>query len=281
MVDRAQTEPDTAQRDGSRRDGSQPDGSQLGAGEAARDGVAARDGAQGEAQARPRGSRAVVERLRDDLIFGTWPPGARLKPPSLRERYETTSSALREALIRLAGEGLVEVEEQRGFSTIRPTPETFHEVRHLRLLLECEGARLAIRNGDLEWEADLNAAHHRLAHIEQRMRGSDDIREHIQMWSRHDQAFHVALMAACGSHLLMREHARVYERFRMHVVAELHSWGFRGALNVEEHGAILSAALDRDADACCTALDAHLAIYRSRDDTPGDPFTTPAPPLRA
>lgn len=222
---------------------------------------------------RARSPRQLTEQLREDLIFGTWAPGERLRPQALRARYETTSSALREALIRLAGEGLVEMEEQRGFSTIRPSPETFHEVRHMRLLVECEGARLSIRRGDLEWEADLNAAHHRLAHIEQRMRGADDIRDYIQMWSRHDQAFHVALMAACGSDLLMREHARIYERFRMHVVAELQQWGFRGELNVEEHGAILAAALDRDAAACCEALDAHLEIYRSREERPLDPFS--------
>ena len=218
-----------------------------------------------DAHGRPAGSRAIVARLREDLIFGTWKPGERLRPQALRERYDTTSGTLREALIRLAGEGLVEMEEQRGFSTMRPTPETFHQVRHLRLLIECEGARLSILRGDLEWEADLNAAHHRLAHIEHRMRDADDLAEHIQMWSRHDQAFHEALMAACGSDLLKREHERVYERFRMHVVAELQQWGFRGALNVEEHGAILAAALDRDAAACAAALDAHLAIYRSRE----------------
>ena len=242
------------------------DGAQMEAGDAARAGTAP----AAEGRSRPR---AVIERLRDDLIFGTWPPGERLRPQSLRERYDTTSGTLREALIRLAGEGLVDVEEQRGFSTIRPTPETFHEVRHLRLVLECEGARLAIRKGDLEWEADLNAAHHRLAHIEHRMRDADDLRQYIQMWSRHDQAFHVALMSACGSDLLMREHARIYERFRMHVVAELHHWGFRGELNVEEHGAILAAALERDAETCCTALDAHLAIYRSREEPLHDPFS--------
>lgn len=220
-------------------------------------------------------ARPVIERLREDLIFGTWQPGERLRPQAMRERYGTTASVLREHLLRLSGEGLVALEEQRGFSAIRPDAQSFFEVRHLRLLLECEGARLSIRNGDLEWEAELAAAHHKLAHIEHRMRDSNDLRAHIEMWSRHDQAFHTALLAACGSDLLLREHARVYERFRLHVVAELRSWGYRGIVNVEEHGAILEAALARDPAACCAALDAHLAIYRNRDPRPVDPLPAP------
>ena len=71
----------------------------------------------------------AYEMLRDGLIWGRWSPGEKLKPQHLKESFSTTSSALREALIRLAGEGFVSFEEQRGFSTIRPTRESFHELR--------------------------------------------------------------------------------------------------------------------------------------------------------
>lgn len=207
---------------------------------------------------------AVYRAVRESLIWGRWKPGEKLKPQHLKASFGCTSSVLREALIRLAGEGFVTFEEQRGFSTIVPTQESFFEVRAMRILLESEGVRLSIENGGIDWEVDLKAAHYRLAHLEEKMRQEGELRGFIKIWSLHDWQFHHALIAACGSDLLKEFHSTVYDKFRLHVVSELKNFGFRAATTIDEHEAILRSALDRDAATCAKAIQDHLAIYRSR-----------------
>ena len=203
--------------------------------------------------------------LRGGLIWGRWQQGEKLKPQHLKSEFSTTSGALREALIRLAGEGFVSFEEQRGFSTIKPSRESFLELRHLRMLLEVEATRMSIGNGDLEWETNLSAAHHRLVYLEEKMRGTADLRSFIKWWSRYDQQFHEVLISACGSALLRQQYRSIYDKFRLHAVSELRTYGFRGEVTTNEHNDILTAAIARDADACVAAIDRHVTIYRNSD----------------
>lgn len=204
----------------------------------------------------------AYQQLREGLIWGRWKPGEKLKPQHLKQVFEYTSGALREALIRLAGEGFVQFEEQRGFSTVKPSRKSFQEIRDLRVLLECEGARLSILNGDLEWEANLIAAHHKLVHLEEKMRGEKDISGFIKIWSRYDWEVHQSLVAACNSDHLKEYYRAVFDKFRLHAVSELRAYGFRGKITISEHAKIVSHALARDAASCAEAIDDHLRIYR-------------------
>ncbi len=204
----------------------------------------------------------VYEVLRDGLIWGRWQPGEKLKPMYLKSALECSSSVLREALIRLGSEGFVQFEEQRGFSVILPTKQSMLELRNLRLLLEVEGARLSIKNGGVEWEVELSAAHSRLVHLEERMRCEEDICNFIKIWSRHDLEFHAALIASCGSQHLQQIHKATYDKYRLHVISELRNYGFRAGTTIDEHDDILTSALDRDFKSCKKAIETHLTIYR-------------------
>ncbi len=68
----------------------------------------------------------VYQRLRADLLACRLMPGQKLKIEELCERFSAGSSAVREALSRLAADGFVVVEPQRGF---RVTPLSFAELR--------------------------------------------------------------------------------------------------------------------------------------------------------
>lgn len=200
--------------------------------------------------------------LLGDLTEGAWPVDARLKSNELATRYGQATGAMREALIRLAAEGFVRNFPQRGFRTIASTPETVAEHAALRVAIEIEATRLALVRGDLAWEANLTAAHHRLAHLETRLRarrerGSDELR----MWTDADQAFHRALISACGNEVLIEAQAQAFLRFRLHLASVASDFGFRGVDLVREHEAILEAALDRDAEACASAIRDHFGHY--------------------
>lgn len=213
---------------------------------------------------RPAGgdARTVYDRLREDLVGGRLPTGQKLQPRLLASGYAASPAALREALLRLSSEGFVRSAPQRGFSTVAPTPETVWEIAHFRVMIETEGARLSIRHGDVAWEANLTAAHHRLSHLEARMRGEEIEPEQLRFWSGCDRAFHEALIAACGSDLLKSQHRAAFDRFKQHVIAQDRTLGFRGGELIREHADILSSALDRDADACAAALRRHFETYR-------------------
>jgi DNA-binding GntR family transcriptional regulator len=57
----------------------------------------------------------AFQRLRRDVLTGTFAANAKLKVEELQEAYGFSSSPLREALSRLSQEGLVRADERRGF----------------------------------------------------------------------------------------------------------------------------------------------------------------------
>lgn len=195
------------------------------------------------------------------LISGGFEGGQKLRPDSHSEEFKISSSAMREAFLRLAHENLLDQEEQRGFFVPHASEQALAELMELRLLLECEGARQSIVNGDIEWEAGLNAAHYKLAHLETKMRAANKISEFIPIWTRVDWEFHAMLLSACPSEALRQIHRNIYDRFRQQVVLTHRDAGFREE-TLPEHEAILRAAINRDTAACNEALRRHLQTFR-------------------
>lgn len=197
---------------------------------------------------------ATYRRLRADVITGRLAPGRKLGLEGLRGIYGVGVSTLREALTRLASEGLVVAEGQRGFSVAPVSSEDFAEVADLRLLLERQAIRDSFAAGDLDWEGRVVGAHHKLATLERRLlagEAADPV-----LWKRYDLEFHQALIEACGSAVLLETYAAAYDRYlRYQMVAVV----FRGAVAAEQHAALLGCALARDAARACQILEAHVA----------------------
>ncbi len=212
-------------------------------------------------------ANSPLQQTRFALLSGEFSPGQKLKPDTLKLRYDISAGSMREVLLRLAGEGLVDAEDQRGFSVPEASFTRMSELLQLRALIECEGARGSILLGDLEWEARLNAAHHKLSHIEQRLDKSGDTKELLPIWTRADDEFHQTLVDACGSQALIEMRANLFQRARQQVVACDPKFGFRGG-TVPEHNAILEAALARDIDACEAAIHAHMTSFQRSMQSP-------------
>ena len=80
-------------------------------------------------------SEKAYRRIRTDIIFGKLAPAEKLKLDRLREDYGASVGTLRELLNRLASEGLVLAEGQRGFEVAPVSAENLRESAALRLLL--------------------------------------------------------------------------------------------------------------------------------------------------
>lgn len=195
----------------------------------------------------------IYDRLRADIIFGRLAPGRRLRLDGLAQDYGASVSTLREILNRLASDGFVVAEGQRGFGVAPVSMADFKEIASLRLLLEIHAIRLCFAAGDVEWEGAVAAAHHKLVAMERRMLAGE--RGVTEQWKRYDREFHQALIAGCGSQTLLDIYAGVYDRYlRYQMVAVI----FRGATAADEHQALLDCALRRDADAAVAILKAHI-----------------------
>ncbi len=197
---------------------------------------------------------SAYKRIRTDIITGHLAPGRKLRLDALRRDYGASISTLRETLNRLVSEKLVVAEGQRGFEVVPISAANLREIAALRQLLECHALRQSFVQGDLEWEARVIAAHHKLAQMETRMASGD--RTDTDLWKRYDWQFHQALVSACGSQVLMHAHAAIFERYLRYQMIAL---SYRGAIAAAEHLAMKEAALRRDADEGCALLERHIA----------------------
>jgi DNA-binding GntR family transcriptional regulator len=198
-------------------------------------------------------SDAVFRRLRQDIILGILPPGSKIKLEKARERYSISISSLREILSRLSAENLVLAEGQRGFEVSPVSQRELEELADLRILLECRAIELSFAAGDLEWEGTIVAAHHRLKTVEQKLLGGDTLQ--TAEWVRFDWEFHLAIVAACNSAVLVQSLSSVFDRFlRYHMLAK----NFRGQGVVDDHKRLFEYALEKNVDAAKDMIKRHV-----------------------
>ncbi|MFE3598033.1 GntR family transcriptional regulator [Streptomyces sp. NPDC059142] len=96
------------------------------------------------------GGDLVYESLRQDIVRGTHPPGARLIEAQLAKAHGVSRTPVRAAIARLEGDGLVETITNRGAIVSTWTDNDFEEVYALRIRLEPYASRLAA--GQVETE---------------------------------------------------------------------------------------------------------------------------------
>jgi DNA-binding GntR family transcriptional regulator len=195
----------------------------------------------------------VWRRIRSDIIFGRLNPGQKLRLEQVKADYGASVSALREVLSRLSSEKLVIAEEQRGFEVAPVSIKDLREISALRLLLEAHALEQSLAAGDLEWEARILAAHHKLASMEGLVAAGDH--REIETWKLYDWQFHQALISACGSRMLIETHGAVFDRYLRYQMLAL---SFRGDIAANEHRMLLDCALKRDAAKAIKVLEAHI-----------------------
>src|SRR3954463_6282768 len=172
----------------------------------------------------------AYQKIRSDIVFGRLPPGKKLKLDKLKADYGASVSTLREILNRLHSERLVIAEGQKGFEVAPVSIANLREIAALRQLLECRALEQSFRAGDMDWEGQVVAAHHRLARMEERMALGD--RSQTDEWKHYDWQFHQALISACGSKMLIDTHAAVFDKYLRYQMIAL---SYRGDIAAREH----------------------------------------------
>ena len=194
----------------------------------------------------------VFERLRGDILACRLAPGERLRFKDLRARYGAGLSPLREALMRLAADDLVILEDHKGFRVAPVSQEELVDLAMTWFELEALAIRQSIRKGDDRWAANIRARFDELSkHRMRTARGKLD-----PAWEPHNLAFHESLYAACGSPSLMRFCRILSERFSRY--RRLWARDMSRKRNIgREHEVLCRAVLRRDTAAALGALRRH------------------------
>ena len=202
------------------------------------------------------GTRTLTEqvsaRLREDIIDGRLAPGSRLRVEHLRQHYGVGAGTLREALTRLANDALVLTEGQRGFRVVPMAVDELRQLTQLRVHVEVEGLRQAVRSGGADWRARVRAAYEALSALEQPL-----LPRHARAWEAANARYHEALVTAEPSRwmlLVVRQLAQPSERYRRFAIRLMDQ---RRDVHAE-HTAIYEAAMAGRELRAALALEEHI-----------------------
>jgi DNA-binding GntR family transcriptional regulator len=195
----------------------------------------------------------VYHRIRQDIIMGILPPGQKLKIEELTNTYEFGTSPIREALNLLTSFGFVDRLENRGFQVRGISAEEFDDLLQVRCWVEERALREAIARGEPQWEEEIALARFR---IDRATRDRQDDISASPDWEVHHKAFHMTLVAGCGSPLLTEYCERLYDQnIRYRQISGLASIRLRDGQS--EHDDIAKAVLERNADVAVGLLLRH------------------------
>ena len=202
----------------------------------------------------PTLNASVFNRLRADIVACRLMPNERLRVEALRERYGVGGSPIREALMRLQVESLVELEQHKGFRVSSVSRDRLFDLMQTRIEIEGLALRWSIERGGVEWEADLLAAFHRLSRQRKAASAGGSIDPD---WSRGHRGFHAALVAACGSPTLLSIRESLFDQAERYVALSIISKS-APRNDAAEHEQIMRAALNRNAARTLELNRAHI-----------------------
>lgn len=202
------------------------------------------------ASAPPTLAEYVDGRLRSAILSGALRPGEKLRSEHLAQEWGVSPTPVREAFQRLAGEGMVVIEPQRGARVATVDAEDAAELYELRLTLEPKALRSAMRAavgpaGDA-YRAAVVAAHDTLAGP------TGSMEEYLAA----HRAFHLALLEGCTNGRLHRLTVQLHDHTqRFQVVGS----GYRRRGDaVAEHRDLRDAVVAGDVRRAVELLTAHL-----------------------
>ncbi|HEX4831964.1 MAG TPA: GntR family transcriptional regulator [Trebonia sp.] len=193
-------------------------------------------------------TRAQYDRLRSEILDGAFDPGAVLLETALSARYGVSRTPVREALARLAQDGLIE-RSARGFRIPKRDPEEIVGIYEARIALETRSAELAAAR-----RTDFDLA--RMTHLLDERKTATDPERSGPLNARWHDAMRVAAHSETITGLLARVDSLLL-LYRPRVVTPAPRDD-----SLEEHARILDAIARGDAATAGTVMADHLGHMR-------------------
>lgn len=203
----------------------------------------------------------AARRLRSEIISGQLLPATLYPIADVAQRLGVSITPVREALLELASDGLIEIVRNRGFRIIEITAADLDQIVEVRLMLEVPSVqRLA---GKISPE---DMAHLRLVAAEtDRAAAAGDLTTYLQL----DRAFHLALLGLTGNARLVEVVAKLRDTTRLYGLGRL--VGTQALVDTTHEHVLLLDALEkksgRDATKILTSHIKHTrGIWSGRQD---------------
>jgi GntR family transcriptional regulator, rspAB operon transcriptional repressor len=197
----------------------------------------------------------VYRHLRQEILADQLPPGTELSEVALSRELSVSRGPIREAMGRLAAEGLVTIRPRRGAEVRSLTPQELIDAYQVREALEVMAVRLAVPRITTSDLARLDELVTSMAEFARKDRVAEFFAANV--------AFHELLCQLSGNQKLQEVHHRLegeISRFQARTLA------LRGSLesSVSEHRAILAAVRLGDVDKACELTAAHVQVPAKR-----------------
>lgn len=202
---------------------------------------------------RGRTTEAVSDALREAILDGALPPSTWLREDEIAATLEVSRTPVREALRRLADEGLAHKTAHHGTVVSPMSLEDILALYVVRENLEGLAARLAATRG----EPGLVPA---LREVQQRMEELIDSGDAVAL-SRHNITFHRLIREAAGNLYLERFLGQAEQAVRR-LAPTTFAYPGRAATGCAEHAAIIDAIEAVDPDAAEEAAKTHMRAAR-------------------
>ena len=194
----------------------------------------------------------ITGRITDDVVYSS---------KALATELGVSNGPIREAMLALVGDGLMEAVPNKGFRAVPLTPADLAEIYEMRLLLEVPVIARQARDG---LPGDLAARLAGLVDTIERTARSRDLTGNLAA----DRDFHLALLAAGGNRRLVSTVARLRDQTRLHNLRTINADG-RLITSAEEHRPLLAAIVRHDEHAAERLMRQHLEHIRQDWSRPG------------
>jgi len=198
-------------------------------------------------------STVVAEAIRQAIVDGGLAPGARLKEEELARELGISRTPVREALLVLQAEGLVDAAPNRGATVRAHDAEDLNDLYQLRALLEGYAARRAAARASEDLVRELWASCDRFEEL-----SGGDVRDLV----RENVFFHSAILEAAGSDRLSSMVRKVIE---LPLVYKSYIWYSpdQKQISAHYHRQIVNALTAGDAERAELVMKEH--VYEARD----------------
>jgi DNA-binding GntR family transcriptional regulator len=191
----------------------------------------------------------VLTRLRDMIIEGQLPPGARINEGQVGAALGVSRTPLREAIKSLVAEGLVEIVPAKGAVVRRFDERAIFEILEVLKALEQTAARLLCARASEAEIAALVATHEQMMRL---YRAGDRL-----AYFKLNQKIHSGIAQASGNAVLAQTHEQLQSRIkRIRFIGNEEAGRWAGA--VAEHEEMNAALIARDAERLVAILGLHL-----------------------
>jgi DNA-binding GntR family transcriptional regulator len=191
---------------------------------------------------------AILDDLRACILDGEVPPGSPIPVDAVADAFGVSRIPVREALMTLIGEGLVDHRPHLGYRVAKLTAEEFGEIYLVREALETAALRLAVGMAGAADDGRAGAAH---AALEAAVRAGDG-----RAYHRESRRFHLALIRPCRMRRLLHMLGTAWNMTEP-LQPMTHLGPDERALLHRDHAAMLAAFTARDADALAAACAIH------------------------